>query len=155
MSEAIKIITTNRKARHDFRIEENLEAGLVLQGSEVKSLREGRVNLQEGYCRVVGGEMLLFNCHISPYTHGSEYNNHDPLRVRKLLLHRREIAKWKKAVEQQGYTIVPLKVYFKNGYAKVEIGLAKGKKLYDKRHDIAKQETERRLKRVLRGGEVS
>lgn len=147
-----KIITTNRKARHEYHIEEALEAGIVLTGSEVKSLREGRANLQDSYCRVQGGEMLLFNVHISPYSHVDAYSSaHEPMRARKLLLHRREIERFRKAVEQKGYTIVPLKLYFRNGYAKVEIGLAKGKKLYDKRHDIAEHETKRRLDRIMKG----
>lgn len=151
MGEGIKIITTNRKARHDYYIEDTLEAGMALKGSEVKSIREGKINLQEAFCRIENGEMKLFNCHIAPYSHGGISTNHDPTREKKLLLHRSEIRKWKKATEQQGYTIVPLKVYFKNGYAKLEIGLAKGKKQYDKRADIAEQETKRRLDRVLRG----
>ena len=149
MAEGIKIITTNRKARHDYHIEDTLEAGLVLQGTEVKSLREGRANLQDGYCQVEGGEMYLKGVHISPYTHGNVHN-HDPVRPRKLLLHAREIAKWSKAQQQQGYTIVPLKLYFRHGYAKVEIGLARGKKLYDKRSDIAERETKRRMDRAMR-----
>lgn len=149
MAEGIKIITTNRKARHDYHIEDTLEAGLVLQGTEVKSLREGRANLQDGFCQVDGGEMYLNGVHISPYTHGNVHN-HDPVRPRKLLLHGREIAKWSKAQQQQGYTIVPLKLYFRNGYAKVEIGLARGKKLYDKRSDIAERDTQRRMDRAMR-----
>ncbi len=149
MSDRIKIVTTNRKARHDFHIEETLEAGMVLQGTEVKSLREGRANLQDAYCVAQGEQMYLLNAHISPYSHGN-LNNHDPLRPRKLLLHKREILRWKKAAEQQGYTIVPLKVYFKDGIAKVEIGLAKGKKLYDKRADIAERESKRRLDRTMK-----
>jgi SsrA-binding protein len=151
MTEGINVVTTNRKARHDYHIEETFEAGMVLTGGEVKSLRQGRVNLQDAFCIVERGETILQNCHITPYSHGSAYDTHDPVRPRKLLLHRREIDKLKKAVEQKGYTIVPLKVYFKNGYAKVEIALAKGKKLYDKRADIAEQETKRRLERVVRG----
>lgn len=148
MGEGIKIVTKNRKARHDYYIEETLEAGLVLRGTEVKALREGRVNLREAYCAVEGEEMFLINAHISPYTHGN-LNNHDPRRPRKLLLHKREILKWKKASEREGYTIVPLMLYFKKGYAKLEIGLAKGKKLYDKRADIAERETKRRMQRQM------
>lgn len=151
MAEGIKIVAKNRKARHEFHIEENLEAGMVLQGSEVKAIREGRVNMAEAFCRITNGEMMLYNCHISPYSHGSEHTNHDPLRPRKLLLHRREIQKWKKATEQKGYTIVPLSLYFKSGNAKLEIGLARGKKLYDKRSDIAERETQRRMDRAMRG----
>lgn len=151
MAEEKNVVTTNRKARHDFHIEESVEAGMVLNGSEVKSLRQGRVNLQDAYCSVVGGEMILHNCHISPYAQGSLYDAVSPTRDRKLLLHRREIDRFRKATEQKGYTIVPLQIYFKNGYAKVEIGLARGKKLYDKRADIAEQETKRRLDRIMRG----
>lgn len=149
MSDGIKIITTNRKARYEYHIDERLEAGIVLQGTEVKSLREGRINLQEAFCQVERGEMILHGAHISPYTHGTHFN-HDPVRPRKLLLHRREIERFAKASQQQGYTIVPLKVYFKNGYAKVEIGMAKGKKLYDKRASIAERDTKRRLERTMR-----
>ncbi|GIV59214.1 SsrA-binding protein SmpB [Rhodocaloribacter litoris] len=153
MGEGIKLVTTNRKARHEYTIEETLEAGLVLEGTEVKSLREGRANLQDAYCAVDGGEMFLYQCHISPYRHGNQFN-HDPLRVRKLLLHRREIDRWSRAAQQKGYTIIPLKLYFRNGVAKVEIGLARGKKLYDKRADIAERESKRRLERIKRGGRV-
>ncbi len=149
MDDRIKIITTNRKARHDYHIEDRLEAGLVLQGTEVKALREGRANLQDAYCAAQGGEMYLLNAHISPYSHGN-LNNHEPLRPRKLLLQRREIERWRKAAEQKGYTIVPLKLYFKNGYAKVEIGLGRGKKLYDKREDLAERDTKRQIDRVLK-----
>lgn len=149
MSENIKLVTSNRKARHEYHIEDTLEAGLMLQGTEVKSLREGRANLQDAYCSAQGDEMYLFNAHISPYSHGNQ-NNHEPLRPRKLLMQRRQIERWKKGAEQQGYTIVPLKLYFKNGLAKVEIGLAKGKKLYDKRADIAERESQRRLDRTMK-----
>jgi len=149
MSDGIKIITTNRKARYEYHIEESVEAGLVLRGTEVKSLREGRANLQEAFCRVVDGEMFLMQVHILPYSHGNVHN-HDPLRPRKLLLHKRELSRFKKATEQKGYTIVPLKLYFNNGIAKVEIGLARGKKLYDKRATIAERETKRRLDRTMK-----
>lgn|SRR5690606_38010588 len=149
MSEGIKIITTNRKARHDYHIDDTLEAGVVLTGTEVKSLRDGKANLQDAFCSVQDGEMIMFNCHISPYSHGNQMN-HDPIRPRKLLMHRREIEKWGDAAQQKGYTIVPLKLYLKNGYVKVEVGLARGKKLYDKRTDIAERESKRRLERVMR-----
>jgi SsrA-binding protein len=149
MADNVKIVTTNRKARHEYTVEETLEAGLVLTGTEVKSLRDGRANLQDAYCVIEGGEMVMLNAHISPYTHGSLFN-HDPLRPRKLLLHRKEIEKWRKATEQKGYTIIPLKLYFKNGRAKVEIGLARGKKLYDKRHDIAERDTKRRIDKLTK-----
>ena len=149
MAEGIKIITSNRRARRNYFISETLEAGLVLQGTEAKALREGRANLQDAYCKVERDQMFLLNAHISPYSHGN-LNNHDPVRPRKLLLHKREIGKWKKATEQKGFTIIPLKLYFKNGYAKIEIGLARGKKLYDKRTDIAERDTQRRIDRALR-----
>ena len=149
MAEGIKIITSNRRARREYHITETLEAGLALRGTEVKSLREGRANLQDAYCKVEGGKMFVLNMHISPYSHGNP-NNHDPVRPRKLLLHKREIGKMKKATEQKGFTVIPLKLYFKNGIAKVEIGLARGKKLYDKRADIAERDTQRRLDRTLR-----
>lgn len=149
MSDSIKTIATNRKARHEFHIEERLEAGLSLTGTEVKSLRNGKANLAEAFCAAEGGEMYLQQCHIAPYDHGNR-QNHDPMRRRKLLMHRREIEKFAVAAQQKGYTIVPLSLYFKDGKAKVEIGLAKGKKLYDKRHDIAERETKRRLERLDR-----
>ena len=149
MAEGIKIVTSNRRARREYHITETLEAGLALQGTEVKSLREGRANLQDAFCKVEGGEVFMVNAHISPYSHGN-LNNHDPLRPRKLLLHKREIGKLQKATQQKGFTVIPLKLYFKNGKAKVEIGLARGKKLYDKRADIAERDTQRRLDRTLK-----
>lgn len=150
MADGIQNITTNRKAFHEYHIEETFEAGMALQGTEVKSLREGKVNLQDAYCAVDGEELKLVGCHISPYTHGN-YFNHEPDRQRKLLLHRKEIDRLAKATQQKGYTIVPLKLYFKNGLAKAEIGLAKGKKLYDKRSDIEERETRRSLDRITKG----
>jgi len=147
MTDAIKIVTSNRKATFEYHIEERFEAGIVLTGTEVKSLRAGKANLQEAYCMVEGGEMVIRGCHIAPYEHGNRAN-HDPNRTRKLLLHKKEIEKIDKAARQKGYTIVPLKLYFKNGTAKLEIGLGKGKKLYDKRADIAERESNRRLDRL-------
>ena len=147
MTDAVKIITSNKKATFEYHIEERFEAGLVLTGTEVKSLRAGKANLQEAYCNVESGEMILRGCHIAPYDHGNRAN-HDPIRTRKLLLHRREIEKLDKAARQKGYTIVPVKLYFKNGRAKIEIGLGKGKKLYDKRADIAERDSNRRLDRL-------
>ena len=147
MADGEKIVVTNRKARHEYRIEETLETGLVLTGTEVKSLRAGRANLQDAYCQAEQGEMILKNCHISPYDHGNR-ENHDPLRPRKLLMHKREISRWAKALQQKGYTIIPLKLYFKNGKAKLEIGLGRGKKFYDKRADIAERENKVRLDRL-------
>lgn len=144
-----KVVATNRKARHEFHIGERFEAGIALQGTEVKSIRDGRINLQDAYCTVEHGEVTLLNCHISPYRHSSHFN-HEPLRPRRLLLHRREIGKLAKAVDQKGFTLVPLRVYFKRGLAKVEIGVARGKKQYDKRADISERESRRRLDRVLK-----
>lgn len=149
MAEGVKIITKNRKARYEYHIEDSLEAGMALQGTEVKSIREGKISLQEAYCSVEGGEMYLINAHIAPYTHGN-VNNHNPRRRRKLLLRSSEIRKWDKAASEKGYTIVPLAVYFKKGYAKLEIGLGKGKKIYDKRASIAERETKRRMEREMR-----
>ena len=151
MADGIKIITSNRKARHEYHISNTLEAGIVLVGTEVKSLREGRANLQDAFCTVVQGEMMLMQCHITPFKHGGHFN-HDSTRPRKLLMHRKEIEKFDAAVQQKGYTIIPLKLYFKAGRVKVEIGLAKGKKLYDKRSDIADKDSKRRLDRIMKEG---
>jgi SsrA-binding protein len=145
--EGVKVIATNRKARYEYHIGDRYEAGMVLMGTEVKSLRDGKANIQEAYCTVQNDEVLLVKCHIAPYRHGTHFN-HDPERTRKLLLNRREISKLKKAVEQKGNTIVPLKLYFKSGLAKLEIGVATGKKQYDKRKDIADRESKRRLDRI-------
>lgn len=142
MADHYKQIAENRKARHDYHIEETIEAGIALQGTEVKSLRLGRVNLRDSFARVQNGEVFLHGVHISPYEQGNRFN-HDPLRVRKLLLHKREIRRLAAKVQEQGYTLVPTKLYFKNGKCKVELALAKGKKLYDKRDSIAKREAER------------
>lgn len=147
MTDSIKTVTSNRKARHEYHIEDRVEAGMVLRGTEVKSLRNGKANLVDGFCTVDKGEMYLMQCHIAPYDHGN-IQNHEPLRPRKLLMHRREIERFAKASQQKGYTIIPLSIYFKDGKAKVEVGLAKGKKLYDKRHDIAERDSKRRLERL-------
>jgi len=149
MTDEIKIVTQNRKARHDYEILETWEAGLALQGTEVKSLRMGNANLKDSYARVQDGEVFLYNFHISPYEKESHFN-HDPLRIRKLLLHRKEIRKLTGRVEEKGLTLVALKVYFKTGKAKVELALARGKKLYDKREDIAKRDMQRELRRISR-----
>jgi len=147
--EGIKIVVNNRKARHDFRIEERFEAGMQLTGSEVKSLRDGKVNLQEAYCKVEDNEIFLVGCHIAPFAQATHVN-HDPVRRRKLLLHRREITKLKRGTQEKGYTLVPLKIYFKAGLAKLEIGLGKGKKTFDKRHDVAERDSKRRLQKLTR-----
>ena len=145
-----KVVATNRKAFHDYFIEERYEAGMMLHGTEVKSLREGRVNLQDSYASVRGSEVFLHQCHISPYSHGN-IMNHDPTRVRKLLLHKAEIHKLLGKTQQKGLTLVPLRIYFtKRGYAKVELGLAKGKKLYDRRETIKSREAEREVERAIK-----
>ncbi len=145
----MKVVTENRKARHDYFIEETHEAGIVLTGTEVKSLREGKVNLKDSYAAVENGELFLCNVHISPYEQGNRYNV-DPVRKRKLLLHKREINRLFGKVKQQGLTLVPLKIYFKHGRAKVELALAKGKKTYDKREDLAKKDAKREVERAFR-----
>ncbi|MDZ7262653.1 MAG: SsrA-binding protein SmpB [candidate division KSB1 bacterium] len=144
-----KIITTNRKARHDYEILETMEAGIVLQGTEVKSLRAGKANLKDSYAGIKNGEVFLYGAHISPYDHGNIFN-HEPTRTRKLLLNKKEIRRLIGKVEERGMTLVPLKMYFKRGRAKVELGLARGKRLYDRRRDIAKRDAEREMKRALK-----
>ncbi|MFE8696582.1 SsrA-binding protein SmpB [Cytobacillus sp. FJAT-53684] len=144
-----KMIAQNKKAYHDFSIEETYEAGIVLQGTEIKSIRQGKVNLKESYARIDKGEVFLIGMHISPYEQGNRYN-HDPLRERKLLLHNKEISKLIGETKEIGYSLVPLKLYLKNGYAKVLIGLAKGKKKYDKREDLKKKEAKREVERAFR-----
>lgn len=143
----IKIIAENRKARHDYLIVDQFEAGLVLTGTEVQSLRMGKANLKDSYARIKDGEVWLHQVHISPYPF-AYYNNHEPLRVRKLLLHKREIARLYAKANEQGYTLVPLKLYFKDGKAKVTIALAKGKRQYDKRQSIRDREQKREMDRV-------
>ena len=140
--ESIKLIANNKKAYHDYFIEEKFEAGISLVGTEVKSLRMGKGSLKESYIRIENGEVLIYGFHISPYEKGNIFNR-DPLRVRKLLVHRYEINKINGKVREKGYTIVPLQVYFKGSLVKVKIGLARGKKLYDKRQDIAKKDQRR------------
>lgn len=144
-----KVVSTNRKARFEYFIEETIEAGIALKGTEVKSVRQGKCNIKEGYAQIVGGEAYLFNVHISPYEQGNIYNQ-DPIRTRKLLLHKREIRKLTGYIAQKGYTLVPLTVYIKDGLVKVEIGVGRGKKLYDKREDIARKDAERKIQRQLK-----
>jgi SsrA-binding protein len=143
----IKIIAENRKARHDYLIVDQYEAGLVLTGTEVQSLRLGKVNLKDSYARVKNGEVFLYQVHISPYPF-AYYNNHDPLRVRKLLLHKREILRLYAKANEQGHTLVPLKIYFKAGKAKITLALAKGKRAFDKRQSIRDREQKREMDRV-------
>jgi len=142
-------IAVNRRARHDFFIEETYEAGLVLTGSEVKSLREGRANLKDSYGRIDRGEAWLFNAHISPYGPASQFG-HEPTRTRKLLLHQREIERLAGKVKERGFTLIPLRLYFKKGRVKVEIGLARGKKQFDKRAAIRERELEREADRAMK-----
>ena len=142
----VKVIAQNRKARHDYFVNETYEAGLVLHGTEVKSIRMGRCNLKDCYAAAEKGELWVYGMHISPYEKGNIFNR-DPLRVKKLLLHKSEIRKMKGKIAEKGYTLVPLKVYFNRSLVKVEIGLAKGKKLYDKRQDIAKKDQRREAER--------
>lgn len=143
-----KTLATNRKARHDFFIEETIEAGIELTGTEVKSFRQGKINLKESYAMVENSEVFIHGMHVSPYEQGNIYNV-DPLRKRKLLLHKREIRKLVGYITQKGYSLVPLSAYLKNGKVKIDLAIAKGKKLYDKREDIAKKDAERRIQRHL------
>lgn len=144
-----KVVAQNKKANHDYSIEETYETGIVLQGTEIKAIRAGRVNLKDAFARVQQGEVFLHNMHISPYEQGNRYN-HEPLRTRKLLLHRKEISKLIGLTKEEGYALVPLKVYLKNGFAKVLLGLGKGKKKYDKREDLKKKEAKRDVERAFR-----
>lgn len=144
----VKTITRNRKARHEYHIEETLEAGMVLTGTEIKSIRAGHASIQEAFVQERDGEMWVVNMHISQYD-PAHRDNHDPLRPRKLLMHRREIENWAGAAQAKGYTIVPLELYLRRGRAKLVIGLAKGKKLYDKRQAIAERDAERRMRRAV------
>ena len=144
-----KVVAKNRQALHNFFITDRFEAGLVLQGSEVKSLRDSRVSLGDAYAEVRGGELFLLKCHITPYSHASHFN-HEPLRERKLLMNRREIDKLTIKLNERGYTLVPLAIYFKGGWAKVELGLAKGKKLHDKRDTVKDRDVKRDLAQELK-----
>ena len=146
-----KLIAQNKKAYHDYHIEETLEAGIALTGTEVKSVRAGRVNLRDSYAAVENGELFLIGAHISPYEQGNIFN-HDPLRPRKLLVHSRELRRLYGKARIAGYTLVPTKLYLKDGRVKVEIGVAKGKTVYDKREALAKKEAEREMERGLRRG---
>ena len=149
MAGGIKIICENRKARHDYAVEETVEAGLVLRGSEVKSLRDGKANLKDSHADIRGEEVFLVGTHISPYNPAS-HANHDPERDRKLLLHRREIRKLIGKVKERGLTLIPLKLYFKGGKAKVEIALARGKRAYDKREILKRKEADREIERAMK-----
>ena len=144
-----KLIAQNKKARHDYFIEETYEAGIVLQGTEIKSIRAGRVNLKDSFARIQNGEVFLYNMHVSPYEQGNRYN-HEPERTRKLLLHKQQIAKLIGQTKEAGYSLVPLKLYIKDGFAKILIGLGKSKKNYDKREDLKKKEAKRDIERAFR-----
>ena len=144
----IKVISENRRARHDYFIDDTMEVGIVLQGTEVKSLRQGKVNLRDSYARVENGEVFLYGTHISPYEQGNRFN-HDPIRPRKLLLHKREIRRLIGKTKEEGYTLVPTRLYFLRGKCKVELALAKGKKLYDKREAAARRDATRRAQQAL------
>ena len=142
-----KVITTNRKAFHDYTIFDKYVAGIVLSGTEIKSIRNNAINLKDSFCKIEDNEMFLYSCHISPYEQGNRFN-HKPDRVRKLLLTKKEILKMQSKVKKDGYSIIPLEVFLSHGFAKVEIGLAKGKKLHDKRDDIAKKDQKREMDRA-------
>jgi len=145
-----KLISSNRKARHDYHIDETFEAGIILTGTEVKSVRNTRVNLKDSYARVENSELFLYNMHISPYEQGNRFN-HDPLRTRKLLMRKVEIGRLAGKVKEKGFTLVPLKIYLKQGLVKIELGLGRGKKSYDKRQTIAERESRRDMERAFKG----
>ena len=147
---AEKLICQNKKAWHNYSIEDRYEAGISLLGTEVKSLREGKANLGDSYGKIKNGEIFLVDAHISPYTHGNRFNP-DPLRTRKLLLHKREIRRLIGKVQEKGFTLIPLRLYFSDGKAKVELGLAKGKKLFDKRESLRRKTMERDMERGRKG----
>lgn len=148
----IKLLVENRRAKHDYFIEETYEAGLSLRGTEVKSIRAGRANMRDSYARVDDGQLILYNVHISPYEQGNRFN-HDPLRPRVLLMHKREIMRLLGLTQAKGYTLIPTKLYLKDGRIKAEIGLAKGKKLYDKRDAAADRDAQREIARAMRARE--
>lgn len=144
-----KTVAQNKKARHDYFVEDSYEAGIALVGTEVKSLRKGSCNLRDSWCDIRGGEIFIKQMHISPYEQGNIFNR-DPMRERKLLMHKREITKLAGLVAQQGYSLIPLSVYFKDSHIKVQVGLCKGKKLYDKRADLAKRDAQRDIQRAMK-----
>ena len=148
-SGGVKTAAQNRKAFHDYFVEERYEAGIELAGTEVKSIRGGQLNLKDSYCIIKDGELFMVGAHISPYEKGNIFNK-DPMRTRKLLMHKREIAKMQMLVQRDGYSLIPLSLYFKNARVKVELGLAKGKKLYDKRESAAKSDTAREIDRAMK-----
>lgn len=148
-----KVICVNKKAFHDYTIEESHEAGIALLGTEVKSLRLGKANLKDSYVRIEDGEAFLYNTHISPYPYGHQFN-HDPERTRKLLLHKREIRRLQGKIQERGYTLIPLKIYLKKGIIKIELGLAKGKTLHDKREDLKRKTADREIEKAMKAAKV-
>ncbi len=144
----MKVVCQNRKAYHDYYIEDTLEAGIALSGTEVKSLREGKANVKDSYVIIKDNEVFMLNCHISPYSHGN-IMNHDPLRTRKLLLHRKEINRLRGKIAVRGFTLIPLKIYFKGPFAKIEIALARGRKVFEKREAIKEKEARREIARAI------
>lgn len=148
-NDGIKVIATNRKALHDYFVVETVEAGIVLTGTEIKSVREGRVNLRDGYAVIRNGEVWLLNVHIAPYTHGNR-ENHEPRRERKLLLHRKEINRLLGKLNERGWTLVPLRMYLRKNIAKIELALVRGKRLHDKRETIARRDADRDLRRAMK-----
>ncbi len=149
MADTNRTIAQNKKALHDYFVLETYEAGIELKGTEVKSLRQGKCNLKDAWCSVVDGEIFVNGMHISPYDHGNIFNR-DPMRVRKLLMHKKEISRLYGTVKQEGLTLIPLSIYFKKGRAKVQVGLCKGKKIYDKRETAARKEADRKIDRALK-----
>lgn len=149
MADTIKVVAKNRKARHDFLIEDTYEVGLVLSGTEVKSIRQGKVSLKESFADIYEGEAFVYQMHIDPYEQGNIYNK-DPLRIRKLLMHKQQIRKLTGLKQREGYTLIPLTLYFKDNHVKMELALAKGKKLYDKRHAMAERDADRRIQKSMR-----
>ena len=149
MKEKISIVTQNKKAKHDYFIEQSYEAGLHLKGTEVKSIRDGKVSVNDAYVQIKQGEIFIINMHISPYTFGNLFN-HEETRTRKLLMHKKEILKIEAKIKEDGYTVIPLKVYFVEGLAKVEIAIAKGKKLFDKRESLKEEDAKQHMKKTLK-----
>lgn len=146
---AVKVIADNRRARHEYEILQTFETGIELTGTEVKSMRVGRANLQDAFARIEQGQLWLYNCHISPYDFGNRFN-HEPTRKRRLLMHKREIARLHQQIKEKGLTLVPLKLYFKRNWVKVDLALARGKQLYDKRDAITKRDTKRQLDKLVK-----
>lgn len=154
VKKGVRNVAENRKARHDYSIEETYEAGLALVGTEVKSIRAGKVNIKDSYVKIKNGEAIVVGMHVSPYEQGNIFNR-DPFRERKLLLHKREILKLKARSEAEGYSLIPLQLYLKDGLVKMELAVAKGKKLYDKRHDIAERDAKRQIEQRRKGDRYS